>query len=35
MVMGAYGHMRARELVFGGCTQDMLANADVPTLFMN
>jgi nucleotide-binding universal stress UspA family protein len=33
VVMGAYGHWRLRELVFGGTTRTLLASATVP-LFM-
>ncbi|MFZ0694514.1 MAG: universal stress protein, partial [Alphaproteobacteria bacterium] len=29
MVMGGYGHSRARELIFGGCTQFFLDHADI------
>jgi nucleotide-binding universal stress UspA family protein len=32
MVMGGYGHSRLRELVFGGFTQHMLADAPLPVL---
>lgn len=32
LVMGAYGHSRAREFVLGGATQHMLANPVVPLL---
>jgi nucleotide-binding universal stress UspA family protein len=35
LVMGAYGHSRARELLFGGCTQAMLRHADLPVLLMH
>jgi nucleotide-binding universal stress UspA family protein len=30
LVMGAYGHSRARELVLGGATRTVLASATVP-----
>jgi nucleotide-binding universal stress UspA family protein len=33
--MGAYGHSRARELLFGGCTQAMLRHADLPVLLLH
>ncbi|MEZ5741807.1 MAG: universal stress protein [Burkholderiaceae bacterium] len=33
IVMGAYGHSKLRELIFGGTTRNMLANSPVP-LFM-
>lgn len=32
LVMGAYGHSRLREMVFGGATRDMLETATVPML---
>ena len=32
VVMGAYGHSRARELLLGGVTREMLANSPVPIL---
>lgn len=32
IVMGCYGHSRAREWVFGGVTQFMLASTSIPTL---
>ncbi len=35
LVMGAYGHSRLREFVFGGVTRFMLANATVPVLMMH
>jgi nucleotide-binding universal stress UspA family protein len=28
--MGAYGHTRMRELVFGGVTRSMLEDTDLP-----
>jgi nucleotide-binding universal stress UspA family protein len=34
IVMGAYVHSRLREMVLGGTTQSMLANAPVP-LFLS
>jgi nucleotide-binding universal stress UspA family protein len=33
LVMGAYGHTRLRELVFGGATRHMLSHAKLPVLF--
>jgi nucleotide-binding universal stress UspA family protein len=33
LVMGAYGHSRLRELVFGGATRHVLFEADMPVLF--
>jgi nucleotide-binding universal stress UspA family protein len=33
LVLGAYGHTRAQELLFGGVTRDLLAHAPLP-LFM-
>ncbi|MGN6517745.1 MAG: universal stress protein [Rhizomicrobium sp.] len=35
VVMGAYGHSRLREFVFGGFTRDVLASAEMPILFMH
>jgi nucleotide-binding universal stress UspA family protein len=35
IVMGAYGHSRARELIFGGCTQAFIIEAEKPILFMH
>jgi len=32
LVMGAYGHSRARELVFGGVTRHVLKGAPIPVL---
>ena len=32
LVMGAYGHSRMRELIFGGCTQHFLHHAPVAVL---
>jgi Universal stress protein UspA and related nucleotide-binding proteins len=32
VVMGAFGHSRARELIFGGTTRHMLDHANVPVL---
>ncbi len=32
MVLGAYGHSRARQLVFGGVTRDMLTGSPIPLL---
>jgi nucleotide-binding universal stress UspA family protein len=34
IVLGAYGHSRARERVFGGCTKGFLDDARVPVLMM-
>jgi len=34
IVLGAYGHSRARERVFGGCTRGFLDDARVPVLMM-
>ena len=33
LVMGAYGHSRLRELVFGGATRHVLRAATLPVLF--
>ena len=33
LVMGAYGHARLRELVFGGATRQVLREATLPVLF--
>jgi nucleotide-binding universal stress UspA family protein len=33
LVMGAYGHARVRELVFGGVTRHVLNTATLPVLF--
>jgi nucleotide-binding universal stress UspA family protein len=30
--MGAYSHSRLRQLILGGVTRYMLANADMPVL---
>lgn len=35
VVMGAYGHSRLREWVFGGFTRHVLHGADVPVLMMH
>jgi nucleotide-binding universal stress UspA family protein len=32
IVMGAYGHSRAREFLFGGVTRDLLATSPIPLL---
>ena len=32
IVMGGYGHSRAREFVLGGATRGLLASMTVPTL---
>jgi nucleotide-binding universal stress UspA family protein len=34
IVLGAYGHSKARETVFGGCTRAFLSSAGVPVLMM-
>jgi len=33
VVMGAYGHSRLREFVFGGATRHVFTHMTVPTLF--
>jgi nucleotide-binding universal stress UspA family protein len=33
LVMGAYGHSRMRELIFGGATRQIFRHMTVPTLF--
>jgi nucleotide-binding universal stress UspA family protein len=33
LVMGAYGHTRLRELIFGGATRHVLREAELPVLF--
>jgi nucleotide-binding universal stress UspA family protein len=35
LVMGGYGHGRAREVIFGGCTQRFLEHAERPLLIMH
>jgi nucleotide-binding universal stress UspA family protein len=35
LAMGAYGHSRLRELVFGGVTQSVLRNAPLPVMMMH
>jgi nucleotide-binding universal stress UspA family protein len=35
LVLGAYGHARWREFVFGGVTRDMLSSAKLPMLMSN
>lgn len=35
IVMGAYGHTRLREFIFGGVTRDMLKTTDIPLLICN
>jgi nucleotide-binding universal stress UspA family protein len=35
IVMGAYGHSRMREMLFGGCTQTFIKQADRPVLMMH
>ena len=32
LVMGAYGHSRFREMVLGGATRGIIANAALPVL---
>jgi nucleotide-binding universal stress UspA family protein len=34
VVLGAYGHSKAREVIFGGCTRAFLNSASVPVLMM-
>jgi nucleotide-binding universal stress UspA family protein len=33
LIMGAYGHTRLREFVFGGATHHVLNHAPLPVLF--
>lgn len=33
LVMGAYGHTRLREFIFGGATRYALKEANLPVLF--
>lgn len=35
MVMGAFGHSRLREMVFGGVTETVLGSLDLPVLLSN
>jgi nucleotide-binding universal stress UspA family protein len=35
LVMGAYGHSRFREIVFGGVTRDIVAECALPVLLMH
>lgn len=35
VVMGAFGHSRLREMVFGGVTETVLANLELPVLLSN
>jgi nucleotide-binding universal stress UspA family protein len=35
VIMGGYGHAHVREVLFGGCTQAMLNNNELPVLFMH
>jgi nucleotide-binding universal stress UspA family protein len=35
MVMGAYGRSRTRELIFGGCTQAVLRQAELPVFLLH
>jgi nucleotide-binding universal stress UspA family protein len=34
VVLGAYGHSRMRELLFGGCTQSVIDSSEKPVLLM-
>jgi nucleotide-binding universal stress UspA family protein len=35
IVMGAYGHSRLREIIFGSCTEALLRDVDRPILLMH
>lgn len=35
LVMGAYGHSRVREMLFGSCTEALIHEADRPILLMH
>jgi nucleotide-binding universal stress UspA family protein len=35
LVMGGYGHSRAREIIFGGVTHSVLESADTPVFLMH
>ena len=35
LVMGAYGHSRLREMIFGGVTEKVLGSMTVPVLLSN
>jgi nucleotide-binding universal stress UspA family protein len=35
LIMGAYGHSRIREIVFGGVTRFMLTATRVPTIMVH
>jgi nucleotide-binding universal stress UspA family protein len=35
IVLGAYGRMHMREVIFGGCTQSFIEHADRPVLMMH
>ena len=35
VVMGAFGHSRLHELIFGGCTQSVLDIGDLPVFMMH
>ena len=35
LVMGAYGHSRLREMVFGGATRHVVEDGTLPTLLMH
>jgi nucleotide-binding universal stress UspA family protein len=35
LVMGAYGHSRLREFVFGGFTKEILAGVDIPVFLLH
>jgi nucleotide-binding universal stress UspA family protein len=34
-VMGAYGHNRLNEKIFGGTTQSMIQQQDLPVFFVH
>jgi nucleotide-binding universal stress UspA family protein len=35
MVLGAYGHSRMREILFGSCTRSVIHDAGMPVLLMH
>ena len=35
LIMGGYGHRRARELLFGGCTQAVIGAAETPVFLLH
>jgi nucleotide-binding universal stress UspA family protein len=35
VVLGAFGHSRMREVLFGSCTQSVIRDADTPVLLMH